>query len=646
MPRTVDVGIMITGRDNASPALKTTRESVVSLTAKLTALRAAAGVVTRFITGSVQAFLKQEEAVIAVNQALRATNQLTPQTSKQVLDIANAMQELTSVGDETVLMLQKQLLALGTNTSQLRDATRIAIGMSKALGVDLNSAVRAVGKGLQGSTDSFREYGIVIDKDRDLLEQLDERFGEFAKSTGSVADRMQRLSGLFGDFREKIVAAPFVKIAGSFGDLELALVGINKALETGGFDQFLRAAIFGAEAVEASLTPMQRFEEQLRGQVTTLQEQLAATKQAEVGFSRFVDSVVLGGTAFADLESKEKRLLELETELATKRNTLNQLTLNAGAAMLAASRAATTQAEAQRKAAEAIEKQAAATEKLVERQKKAQEFAKKVAAESKALATEGLRDIERLIIEEERLRTEARERAAQENAVADAAQRELILSQQQFEAEAALKRSEAEEAQVRQSIERQERLRDIAVSAATTIGTAFIQTGFAMAEGSKTGGEAVRDMSKLILKTMLDTAVKTIIAQAIVGEAGILASTGPLGPAALIVGPLLAATFGALISGFLNQLPTAQRGLLVRGGVPGIDSVPVLAQRGELVVDRQTTDALMQLLRQTADAGTTQGVAGGPTIVFNQLVPQSPAEARRFVRDNIQPHLTAMQMRG
>jgi hypothetical protein len=84
-------------------------------------------------------------------------------------------------------------------------------------------------------------------------------------------------------------------------------------------------------------------------------------------------------------------------------------------------------------------------------------------------------------------------------------------------------------------------------------------------------------------------------------------STIPIiGPALGIVGAAAAVAFGAEQA---DQVLAAANGGLITGGVPGIDSVPVLAQQGELVAPTQNFDEVIGSVRAQREAQKMSGPA-------------------------------------
>lgn len=82
-------------------------------------------------------------------------------------------------------------------------------------------------------------------------------------------------------------------------------------------------------------------------------------------------------------------------------------------------------------------------------------------------------------------------------------------------------------------------------------------------------------------------------------------STIPIvGPALGIAGAAAAVAFGAEQVGKINA---AADGGLLQGGIPGVDSIPVLAQQGELVVPRQNFDEVVDAVASRRSGTSSEG---------------------------------------
>jgi len=206
-------------------------------------------------------------------------------------------------------------------------------------------------------------------------------------------------------------------------------------------------------------------------------------------------------------------------------------------------------------------------------------------------------------------------------------------------------------------LEQQQQLTEISSQVANSFAASFAAL--------QSGGDAVTDMFKQLAQDFIQVLIK-ITTKAILANSG-NAATGALASQAAIpvVGPALGLTAAATIftfgKSFLGKIGFADGGLVgrangikrVAGGVPGVDSVPILAQRGELVIPPPLTKQLAGLFGRVPSTsggsgfqagGVVGSPAGGGGMNFNANFDvkidgsgqTDPAVmARRFVKESI-----------
>ena len=196
---------------------------------------------------------------------------------------------------------------------------------------------------------------------------------------------------------------------------------------------------------------------------------------------------------------------------------------------------------------------------------------------------------------------------------------------------------EAQEQQAQAAAERTQEQVDAAVTGADAIGSAFVSAFGAAEEGQSRFGAAMKAASASAIDIALETMQKQVMASAATGAASAAASFGFAGP--VVASAAAAAMFG-LIRGFIQMgFEGMQDGGLVTGGVQGRDSVPTMLQPGEFVLTKEQTDSL----RRGGGGGLGSQVVN---IELNSTMPQSRAEIKRFVRQNVVPALRDLKAQG
>jgi len=176
------------------------------------------GVAAFFATGFaakkfINAAAEQEDAINKLNVALSITGKFSESASKDIQAYASTLQSTTRYGDELILKNAALIQSLGNlDKDGLKRATKAAIDMSAALGIDLTAAATLVGKAAAGEIGSFSRYGVIIKKGADnaetfakALTALEGKFGgTAAQQVDTFSGKFDQLSNNWGDFIENI----------------------------------------------------------------------------------------------------------------------------------------------------------------------------------------------------------------------------------------------------------------------------------------------------------------------------------------------------------------------------------------------------------------------------------------------------------
>lgn len=194
-----------------------TASGVVAGAAIYDALKAAAGAVVNLaetlISDGVKAAEEAQVAQNRLNQALAQAGEYSEEASDRFSSFAAQIQRTTTVEDDAVRSAAALLESMAQLSEKgLEAATKTAIDMSAALGIDLDTAVRMVGKAANGEVGSFKKLGISIEEGdtkaetlANTLEVLNGKFGgSAAAQVKTFAGATEQLKNNFGDFQEEI----------------------------------------------------------------------------------------------------------------------------------------------------------------------------------------------------------------------------------------------------------------------------------------------------------------------------------------------------------------------------------------------------------------------------------------------------------
>lgn len=220
----------------------------------------AVGQITSFAKDAVRAFGVQEKAVKAVEATLKTTGATAGFTSKQLQDMASALQEATTFGDEEILQkVTNNLLTFGNVVGPVfQRAQAAALDLSAVLGQDLQSSTIQLGKALndpitgitalsrvgiaftQQQKDQIKalvESGKVMEAQGVILQEIEKFYGDAAEAAARTTQgALTQASNAFGDAMEKIgeaIAPVVLPAARAVKTLAEAFQGLSPEMRTG-----------------------------------------------------------------------------------------------------------------------------------------------------------------------------------------------------------------------------------------------------------------------------------------------------------------------------------------------------------------------------------------------------------------------------
>lgn len=237
---------------------------------------------------AVKAFNTQERAEKQLEAALESNGREVKSLLADYKQFASALQGITTVGDETTLQMLQQAEAMGLSGESAKRASKNAIALAKAMGLNEKSALRYTASLEQGTTTMLNRYLPVLKdieddteraaKAQQLLANMFKVAEAEAKTFGGVVQQMKNdLGDLFEEFGGIIAEAltPFVKMLSQvvkwFQKLSPAtkkwIVGIAALVATlgpalvalGGLVAALGFVISGAAALAPLLAPIGAF---------------------------------------------------------------------------------------------------------------------------------------------------------------------------------------------------------------------------------------------------------------------------------------------------------------------------------------------------------------------------------------------------
>lgn len=181
--------------------------------------------VVNFGRASMQAAAESEAAWSRLTGAVNSVGMSIDDARGRAEELAKWGLDKTVFGDEAMLESLATLTQMTGDYEKSLEGVRTAANLAAARHMDLGTATQLVGRGLTGNTQLFSRQGIQIDKNRDLLTQLNDTFDGYAeREAGTWGGATKRLGNLFGELKEAIGTAMIE--AGSGASVMDTLIGV------------------------------------------------------------------------------------------------------------------------------------------------------------------------------------------------------------------------------------------------------------------------------------------------------------------------------------------------------------------------------------------------------------------------------------
>jgi len=165
-----------------------------------------------FVKKTIDAAIKQENAINSMNQALKSAGRFSKDASLDFQNFANQIQATTVIGDESALELLSLAGAFARTNDEAKQLVSAAIEMSAALGIDVKSAIQQLGKTTGGA---LGRLGELIPVTKTLTQEqlkagaaiklVADRFAGSAQAQiETFGGKVTQLSNAFGDLFESI----------------------------------------------------------------------------------------------------------------------------------------------------------------------------------------------------------------------------------------------------------------------------------------------------------------------------------------------------------------------------------------------------------------------------------------------------------
>lgn len=240
-----DIVIRISGDIKGyNEALKEASEKTADLSDKLASAAKISGVAFAALTAeiglSVSAYAESEQAVNELNQSLINQGIYSKDLSDKYQKMATELQNVTGISDEAIIASQSTIQAFLGELEVTPQLTKAIADLSVAKGIDLSSAAKVMGMAIDGNVGMLKRYGIEVDENasktermRQVIEGVTGKYNDFATVAGEgVIGSLNILKQTFSTLQEEIGArfAPIITAAAQGLSKFMVFLSNNKPL--------------------------------------------------------------------------------------------------------------------------------------------------------------------------------------------------------------------------------------------------------------------------------------------------------------------------------------------------------------------------------------------------------------------------------
>jgi len=291
--------------------------------------------IIRFASESIKAFDKQIQAEKKLEAAIRANGKATNIVLSDYKNFASQLQNVTTVGDETTLELLQ--LAESMRSKAPKEAAKGAIALSKALKIDLQSALKMVVLAQQGEYTMLGRYipllrsaGTETEKNAILQKTLADGFKLATEEAKVGLGPLEQLTNAFGDYKEEI-GESIVNTDAFKGSMQWLKTAIENATDSmAAFNELMSSDYMQEQAtwIERVTWKLARYTKEGRQNVEMMNdsvkgmEALSKYRDAEIGsiekYQYLIEATRIKLKYLEDQESDEANMLRNMIEQAEK----------------------------------------------------------------------------------------------------------------------------------------------------------------------------------------------------------------------------------------------------------------------------------------------------------------------------------------
>lgn len=179
---------------------------------------------------AVRSSAAQEAAESDLSAALETTGQDAARYTKELSAAATAIQQVTIIGDETTMSVMSLGINMGVSADQIEGATKQAIGLSKAYGIDLSTSMKMIALARQNDFTLLQRYIPQLRTTEDLTKKMSimnvsaaNGFAQEQAAAKTFSGQLSQLNNAFGEAMESLGNA-FLPTLKSFAEILNAII--------------------------------------------------------------------------------------------------------------------------------------------------------------------------------------------------------------------------------------------------------------------------------------------------------------------------------------------------------------------------------------------------------------------------------------
>jgi hypothetical protein len=170
------------------------------------ALLAVGAAAVKFAAASVQAAIEAQQAQTKLANSIENATEVGAASIPVFNAQAEALRKLTGADDEAITSSQALLVQMGLTQGEVSKLTPLIVDLSTKFGVDMETAAKAVGKSVNGTTGGLSKMGVVVDAT--------------AAKTDAYSATLEALGVVQGFAAQKAEDEPWTLLASTFEELQ------------------------------------------------------------------------------------------------------------------------------------------------------------------------------------------------------------------------------------------------------------------------------------------------------------------------------------------------------------------------------------------------------------------------------------------